>query len=105
MHEHFPFSYALTESLSDDPEFVHPDTEYFMLLFRCSMRPYSSRGAEVSLYLILDSYPSYLPLFLRLLLDSSISDLASITFLISCIIMYGHLYVIAVVMIYYSLDL
>ena len=48
---HFPLFYTLIGSLSDDPRFVCLNIGCFILLFRCSMRPYMLRGAGVSLYL------------------------------------------------------
>ena len=44
------FSYTLIRSLLDDPGFVSPDTRYFMLLIRCSIRLDMLRGIGVSLF-------------------------------------------------------
>ena len=51
MHENSLFSYALIRSFPDDPGFVRPDTESFMLLIKCSMRLDMLQGAGVSFYL------------------------------------------------------
>jgi len=90
MHKHFSFSYTLTGLLFDDPGFVRSDIGRFLILFRCTLSLYASRGAGVSLFLILIHY-----LFLFLyFLDSYISDSVFISFIISFDIMRGYLYVI-----------
>ena len=102
MHEHFSFSHTLTGSLSDDPKFVLPDIRYFLILFRCLLRPYASRGAGVSLSI--DSvFLSFLPSCYFLILDISGSVVIPVLYLYD--IMRGCLYDIALIKIQYSFDL
>ena len=92
MHKHLSFyTHTLNGSLSDGPEFARPDIGRFLILFRCSMRPHSSRGARVSLFLVL-VFLSLLPSYYFLIFD--ISDPVVIPVLDVYDIIRGCLYVI-----------
>ena len=80
----FFFSYTLIRSLSDNSEFVRSDTECFMLLFRCSMKSYSSRGAGVSLFLVL-VFLSLLSFCYFLILDIYQIQFQFFIYTISCV--------------------
>ena len=85
------FTHTLIGSLSDDHEFVRPDIGRFLILFRCSMRLYTSRGAGLSSYLI-PVFLSFLPSCYFLILDILDSVVIPVLYLYN--VMRGCSYVI-----------
>ena len=92
MHVHLTLLfYTLIGSFSDDPRFAHPDLECFILLIRCSLKSYASRGAEVSFYSIL---VFLLFFYSGYFLDSLYIASSCYFFIISYDILCEHLYVV-----------
>ena len=105
MHVHLLILFCtLIGSLSNDPEFAHPDNGCFLLLIRCSMGPDMLRGFRVSLYLVWYSCLPFIPVVSIVFLFYIIASRYSIPYSY-----YYHVWtficVTAMIMTYYSLFL